>query len=90
MEKSPLCHLNYCNIYFIKLPNNSYFIKIGPTKRRSQSGNTSILGGGIDSPCSSRASVAGSSCSEPWSTSSNGGTGEDAVNVSNYQGKSKI
>ena len=85
MEKSPLC-LNYCNIYFIKLPNNSYFIKIGPTKRRSQSGNTSILGGGIDSPCSSRASVAGSSCSEPWSTSSNGGTGEDAVNVSNYQG----
>jgi F-box protein 28 len=61
-----------------------------PTKRRSQSGNTSILGGGIDSPCSSRASVAGSSCSEPWSTSSNGGTGEDAVNVSNYQGTGSV
>jgi len=61
-----------------------------PTKRRSQSGNTSILGGGIDSPCSSRASVAGSSCSEPWSTSSNGGTGEDAVNVSNCQGAGSV
>ena len=59
----------------------------GPTKRRSQSGSTSILGGGIDSPCSSRASVAGSSCSEPWSTSSNGGTVEDAANVSQFQGK---
>jgi len=57
-----------------------------PTKRRSQSGNTSILGGGIDSPCSSRASVAGSSCSEPWSTSSNGGTVDDSSNVSNLQG----
>ena len=62
-------------------------VSIGPTKRRSQSGNTSILGGGIDSPCSSRASVAGSSCSEPWSTSSNGGTVDDSSNVSNLQGK---
>ena len=62
------------------------FLYLGPTKRRSQSGNTSIVGGGIDSPCSSRASVAGSSCSEPWSTSSNGGTVEDSANVSNLQG----
>jgi len=41
-----------------------------PTKRRSVSGSTSILGNGLDSPCSSRASVAGSSVSEAWSTAS--------------------
>lgn len=46
-----------------------------PTKRRSQSGSTSILGNtGLDSPCSSRASVAGSCVSEPWSTASTAST----------------
>ena len=56
-------HLNlYLNFFFIFL--------IAPTKRRSVSGSTSILGNGLDSPCSSRASVAGSSVSEAWSTAS--------------------
>lgn len=41
-----------------------------PTKRRSVSGSTSILGNGLDSPCSSRASVAGSCVSDVWSTAS--------------------
>jgi len=41
-----------------------------PTRRRSVSGSTSILGNGLDSPCSSRASVAGSCVSDVWSTAS--------------------
>jgi len=45
-----------------------------PTKRRSVSGSTSILGNGLDSPCSSRASVAGSCVSEVWSTASTAAT----------------
>jgi len=48
-----------------------------PTKRRSVSGSTSVLGSNcLDSPCSSRASVAGSSVSEAWSTASTAATGE--------------
>ena len=41
------------------------------------SGSTSVLGSNcLDSPCSSRASVAGSSVSEAWSTASTAATGE--------------
>merc|ERR1719361_2075394 len=48
-----------------------------PTKKRSVSGSTSILGNGLDSPCSSRASVAGSSVSEAcWSTASTAATAD--------------
>lgn len=52
------------------------FFLLAPTKKRSVSGSTSILGNGLDSPCSSRASVAGSCVSEPWSTTSTAATGE--------------
>lgn len=48
-----------------------------PTKRRSQSGSTTLVGFGLDSPCSSRASVAGSSCSDHWSVSSTAGNSDD-------------
>ena len=42
-----------------------------PTKRRTQSGSTSAASLlGLESPCSSRASVAGSNTSDVWSTAS--------------------
>ena len=52
-----------------------------PTKRRSVSGSTSILGTGLDSPCSSRASVAGSSVSEVWSTTSTSVAGSEMMDM---------
>lgn len=47
-----------------------------PSKRRTTSGATSV-----DSPCSSRASVAGSAYSEPWSglNSAHSGAGGGAL-----------
>ena len=45
------------------------------------SGSTSILGNGLDSPCSSRASVAGSCVSEPWSTTSTAATGLEVMDM---------
>ncbi len=56
---------------------------LAPTKRRSVSGSTSIFGGGtgLDSPCSSRASVAGSSVSEAWSSASTTDTGVSGMDM---------
>ena len=71
--------------FFFKQNNyNIHLFCSAPTKRRSQSGSTSVLGNGLDSPCSSRASVAGSCVSEPWSTASTAGT----VDPSDVEGPS--
>ena len=56
--------------FFNVVTSISRLLCVAPTKRRSVSGSTSILGNGLDSPCSSRASVAGSCVSDVWSTAS--------------------
>jgi len=61
-----------------------------PTKRRSVSGSTSILGTGQDSPCSSRASVAGSSVSEVWSTTSTSVTGSEMLDMESVNSAASI
>jgi len=51
-----------------------------PPKRRSMSGSTSTFAG-LESPCSSRASVAGSSVSEAWSSASTSATVDRAMDM---------
>ena len=54
------------------------------------SGSTSILGTGQDSPCSSRASVAGSSVSEVWSTTSTSVTGSEMLDMESVNSAASI
>jgi hypothetical protein len=58
-----------------------------PTKRRSQSGSTSAASLlGLESPCSSRASIAGSNTSDVWSTAS-GSTIRRGLGSSGFVGR---
>jgi hypothetical protein len=89
-----LALINYQCIDYLLFP----IFCSAPTKRRSQSGSTSAVSLlGLESPCSSRASVAGSNTSDVWSTTSgstvwrglgsNGGLGRGGLLAGNSVGR---